>query len=85
MANWSNLPFDLLEAITSYLPLSDINSFSAVCKNWRFIAKQRRYAPVVQLPWVVLTKDPKTGKRDFLNMSEKRHYYIDIPELHGGY
>lgn len=85
MANWSELLPDLLEHITSYFSLSDVNYFSAVCKQWRLVAKQRRYAPVPQLPWVVLTEDPETRKRKLFNMSEQRHYYIDLPELQGGY
>jgi Protein of unknown function (DUF295)/F-box domain len=84
-ANWSELVPDFLEVITSYLSLSDVNRFSAVCKHWRSIAKQRRHAPVPQLPWLVLTENPETGKRKLYNMSERRHYHIDLPELHGGY
>jgi Protein of unknown function (DUF295)/F-box domain len=85
MADWSQLQPDLLEAITRYLSLSDINRFSAVCKQWRFIAKQRRYAPVAQLPWMLLSEEPETRKRKLFNMSEQRHYYIDLPELRGGF
>ncbi|KAF3327379.1 F-box protein SKIP23-like protein [Carex littledalei] len=85
MANWSELPQDPLELITSYLSLTDVNRFSAVCQPWRFIAKMKRYAPVPQLPWVILTEDRETQKRKFFNMSEQRHYYIDLPELRGGY
>jgi Protein of unknown function (DUF295)/F-box domain len=86
MANWSELLPDLLEAITRYLPLSDVNRFSAVCKQWRFIAKQRRYAPVAQLPWMLHAEEPETRKTKLFNMSEQQYYYIDLPDqLHGGF
>jgi F-box domain len=54
MTDWSDIAFDVLEHITSFLPLPDYHRFNAVCKNWRFVAKQKRHSPAPQLPWLVL-------------------------------
>ncbi|XP_078169079.1 F-box/kelch-repeat protein At1g57790-like [Carex rostrata] len=85
MADWSDLVYDVLEHITSFLSLPDHHRFSAVCKNWRFVAKQKRHSPATQLPWLVLGEDPETRKRKFYSLSEEKHYSIDIPELCGRY
>ncbi|KAF3338959.1 F-box protein [Carex littledalei] len=85
MTCWSDLAYDMLGHITSFLPLTDHHRFSAVCKNWRLVAKQKRHSPAHQLPWLVLGDEPGTGKRKFYNLSEDRHYAIDIPELYGRY
>ncbi|KAJ4781998.1 F-box family protein [Rhynchospora pubera] len=76
MAAWSDLTFDVLEHIASFLPLPDNYRFGAVCKNWRSISKQRRHLPAPQLPWLVLEDD---------SLSEDKHYSLDIPALHGRY
>ncbi|XP_078148533.1 F-box/kelch-repeat protein At1g57790-like [Carex rostrata] len=87
MADWSNLPNDMLEYITSFIAMPDHHRFSAVCKNWRFVAKQKqkRHSPAPQLPWLILGEDQETKKRKFYSLSEDRHYSIDIPELYGRY
>ncbi|KAJ3691893.1 hypothetical protein LUZ61_000014 [Rhynchospora tenuis] len=85
MAAWSDLTFDVLEHISSFLPLPDHYRFGAVCKNWRLISKQRRHPPAPQLPWLVLEDDKKTRTRKFYSLSEAKHYSLDIPELHGRY
>ncbi|XP_078157721.1 F-box/kelch-repeat protein At1g57790-like isoform X2 [Carex rostrata] len=85
MTCWSDMAYDALERITSFLPLKDYHRFSAVCKNWRLVAKQKRHSPAPQLPWLVLGDEPGTGKRMFYNLSEDKHYAMDIPELYGRY
>ncbi|XP_078157044.1 F-box/kelch-repeat protein At1g57790-like [Carex rostrata] len=85
MTCWSDMAYDALERITSFLPLTDHHRFSAVCKNWRLVAKQKRHSPAPQLPWLVLGDEPGTGKRKFYNLSEDMHYAMDIPELYGRY
>ncbi|KAJ3708338.1 hypothetical protein LUZ61_012043 [Rhynchospora tenuis] len=85
MSAWSDLIFDVLEHITSFLPLPDHYRFGAVCKNWRSVSKQRRHPPAPQLPWLVLEDDKETRNRKFYSLSEAKHYSLDIPELHGRY
>lgn len=85
MTCWSDLASDVLKHITSLLPLPDHHRFSAVCKNWRLVAKQKRSSPAPQLPWLVLGDECGTKKRKFYSLSEDRHYAIDIPELYGRY
>ncbi|KAJ4807788.1 F-box family protein [Rhynchospora pubera] len=85
MAAWSDLTFDVLEYITSFLPLPDHYRFGAVCKNWRSVSKQRRHPPAPQLPWLVLEDAKETNKRKFYSLSEAKHYSLDVPELHGRY
>lgn len=83
MADWSELIKDVLELITSKLHLPDYHRFGTVCRNWYSAAKAKRYPPAKQLPWLVLGEDVKTKKRVFFNLSENKHYYMDIPELYG--
>ncbi|KAF3327973.1 ubiquitin-protein ligase [Carex littledalei] len=83
MGNWSELPRDLLRSITSFLPIADIHRFSSVCREWNFVSKEITHPPAAQLPWLVLTDHEITKKRMFYNMSEKKYYQFDIPELHG--
>ncbi|XP_078157472.1 F-box/kelch-repeat protein At1g57790-like [Carex rostrata] len=83
MICWSDMAYDALERITSFLPVTDHHRFSAVCKNWRLVAKQKRHSPAPQLPWLVLGDEPGTGKCKFYNLSEDKHYAMDIPELYG--
>ncbi|KAJ3684024.1 hypothetical protein LUZ61_013188 [Rhynchospora tenuis] len=83
MANWSELPDDMLEHLTSFLPIQDYHRFSAVCRNWRLVAKQKRYSPAQQIPWLALGDIEDTKKRKFYNLLEGRHYYLDVPELCG--
>ncbi|KAJ3671417.1 hypothetical protein LUZ60_007496 [Juncus effusus] len=86
MADWSGLTNDMLHHVESFLPLPDQHRFSAVCHDWRLVAKQKKHhRPAPQLPWLVLGEDPTTKKRNFFNLSEQRHYSIDIPELYGQY
>ncbi|KAJ4769906.1 F-box family protein [Rhynchospora pubera] len=85
MPDWSDLTNDVLEHITSFLALLDHYRFGAVCKNWRSVLKLRRYPPAPQLPWLVLEEEKETGKRKFYSLSAARHYYLEIPELHGRY
>ncbi|KAJ3705903.1 hypothetical protein LUZ61_009608 [Rhynchospora tenuis] len=85
MAAWSDLTFDVLGHITSFLPLPDHYRFGAVCKNWRSISKQKRHPPAPQLPWLVLGDDKETRNRKFYSLSEAKHYSLDIPELDGRY
>ncbi|XP_078153581.1 F-box/kelch-repeat protein At1g57790-like [Carex rostrata] len=83
MASWSDLASDVLEHITSFLHLPDHHRVSAVCRNWRCVVKRRRCRPAPELPWLVLGEDDSTKKRKFYNLSEKKHYSIDIPQLYG--
>ncbi|KAJ3693264.1 hypothetical protein LUZ60_008744 [Juncus effusus] len=82
-ACWSDLATDLLVDVTGLLTLMDQLRFGSVCRHWRFVAKHKARPPVPQLPWLVLGEDKKTKKRNFLNLSEQRHYSVDIPELYG--
>ncbi|KAJ4769456.1 F-box family protein [Rhynchospora pubera] len=83
MANWLELPDDMLEHLTSFLPIQDYHRFSAVCRNWCIVAKQKRYCPAPQIPWLALGETKDIKKRKFYNIMEKRHYYLDVPQLHG--
>ncbi|KAJ1688875.1 hypothetical protein LUZ63_013030 [Rhynchospora breviuscula] len=83
MANWSDLPYDTLEHLTSFLPIQDYLRFGAVCQNWRMVAKQKYHSPAQQIPWLALGEMEDTKKRKFYNLLEDRNYYLDIPELRG--
>ncbi|KAJ4786787.1 F-box family protein [Rhynchospora pubera] len=83
MAKWSELPDDMIEYLTSFLPIQDYHRFSAVCRNWHMVAKQKRHSPAQQIPWLTLGEMKDTKKRKFYNLSEDRHNYLDVPELCG--
>ncbi|KAJ4778080.1 F-box family protein [Rhynchospora pubera] len=83
MANWSDLPDDMLEYLTSFLPIQDCHRFSAVCQNWHIAAKQKRYSPAQQIPWLALGETDDKKKRKFYDLLEDRHYYLDAPGLRG--
>ncbi|KAJ4780052.1 F-box family protein [Rhynchospora pubera] len=83
MANWSDLPYDTLQHLTSFLPIQDYLRFGAVCRNWRIVAKQKCHSPAQQIPWLALGEMEDTKKRKFYNLLEDRHYYLDVPELRG--
>jgi Protein of unknown function (DUF295)/F-box domain len=85
MAEWSDLPIDVLEHLTSFLPLPDYHRFSAVCRNWQIATKQRRYSPAEQLPWLLVRGESDPHKRRVFSISENRHYNIGFPELEGQY
>ncbi|KAJ3673637.1 hypothetical protein LUZ60_005629 [Juncus effusus] len=75
----------MLALVTSFLPVADTHRFFAVCRNWCSVVKEKRHPPAPELPWLVLDDDEASGKRKFFNMSEKKHYYFDIPELRGAF
>jgi F-box domain len=61
MGNWSELPYDLLGLITSFLPITDAHRFSVVCREWNYVFKETNF----------LTGHEITKKRTFYNKSEK--------------
>ncbi|KAJ3684021.1 hypothetical protein LUZ61_013185 [Rhynchospora tenuis] len=83
MANWSELPDDMIEYLTSFLPIQDYHRFNAVCRNWHMVAKQKRYSPAKQIPWLALGEMKDTKKRKFYNLLEDRYNYLDVPGLCG--
>ncbi|KAJ3700154.1 hypothetical protein LUZ61_003859 [Rhynchospora tenuis] len=82
MTSWSDLSNDALRHIVGFLSLPDFHRFSAVCRYCRWVVKQINCSPAQQLPWLMMGEDILTKKRKFYNLTEKRHYYIDIPEIH---
>ncbi|KAJ4768408.1 F-box family protein [Rhynchospora pubera] len=83
MANWSELPADVLKHIIGFLPIQDYHRFSAVCRYWGMVAKERRHSPAQQIPWLAMGELEDTKKRKFYDVLEARHYYLDVPELRG--
>ncbi|XP_078150811.1 F-box/kelch-repeat protein At1g57790-like [Carex rostrata] len=81
--NWSELPNDVLGYLISFLCIPDYYRFGAVCRNWCTVAREKHHRPVQQLPWLVLGEHIFTKKRIFFNLSDNKHYYIDIPKLQG--
>lgn len=85
MTSWSDLDYDVLEHIVAFLPLADHHRFSAVCRNWRWVAKHKHCSPCAQLPWLVMRQEASGVRRKFFNLTENREYYIDIPHLYEQY
>lgn len=85
MTNWSDLGYDVAGHILAFLPLADHHRFSAVCHNWRWVAKHKHCSPCAQLPWLVMRQEASGVRRKFFNLTENREYYIDIPHLYEQY
>ncbi|KAJ1687965.1 hypothetical protein LUZ63_019355 [Rhynchospora breviuscula] len=81
MADWSELPADVLEHLIGFLPIQDYHRFSAVCRYWGMVAKERRHSPAQQIPWLAMGELEDTKKHKFYDLLENRHYYLDVPEL----
>ncbi|KAL2545487.1 putative F-box protein [Forsythia ovata] len=92
MADWTELPMDLLVVIAENLPsIEDFTSFSAVCKEWQSasaILKKKpslptRY-PRIMLSEKVDTKDQgNQDNRYFLNLITSKTCQLKLPEASG--
>ncbi|XP_077223908.1 putative F-box protein At1g65740 [Tasmannia lanceolata] len=80
-SKWSQLPKEIMELILKQLILSDYIRFGAVCVSWRSVATEKRYPPVPQLPWIMLSKCSKSEIRAFYSPSEDRIYKLNLPEI----
>ncbi|KAL2540053.1 F-box protein SKIP23 [Abeliophyllum distichum] len=92
MANWTDLPIDLLVVIAENLPsIEDFSTFSSVCKEWQSattILKKKPSLPT-RYPRIMLPEKLDTngqGNQDnrcFLNLLTSKTYELKLPEASG--
>ncbi|KAG8375358.1 hypothetical protein BUALT_Bualt10G0091800 [Buddleja alternifolia] len=84
MADWSNLPADLLLLIAKRLHFAeDYAKISAVCKSWRAIILQKDNQSCSLLPWLMLTENESRDIRGFYSPFNKKVCELYLPEIRG--
>ncbi|KAM7478602.1 hypothetical protein LguiA_026815 [Lonicera macranthoides] len=85
MADWSQLPQDLLRILANRLSaIEDFVSFSSVCSSWRTAVPKEQWIPCVpRLPWLLLYdyKDKERKSRCLYNMERNILYRVKDPSL----
>ncbi|XP_009798296.1 putative F-box protein At1g65770 [Nicotiana tabacum] len=84
MANWAELPQDLLTHITERVKvIEDFIAFRAVCTSWRTGARKKFFdALSPQVPLLMLA-DKDDYYREFYSLSRKKVSRIFLPETRG--
>ncbi|CAI9099591.1 OLC1v1036439C1 [Oldenlandia corymbosa var. corymbosa] len=84
MADWSQLPHDIVESIAVRLDaVEDFLAFSAVCRSWRSFYLIKQWIPGSQLPWLMLSDDEKASKKCFFSLYRDKVYETELPEASG--
>ncbi|KAM7481905.1 hypothetical protein LguiB_006488 [Lonicera macranthoides] len=80
MADWSQLPQDILGVIANRLgAIEDFVSFSSVCSSWRAAVLKEQWIPCVpQIPWLMVNL---WKKRFLLNIERNKLYCVKDPLL----
>ncbi|KAF8412279.1 hypothetical protein HHK36_000240 [Tetracentron sinense] len=84
MANWSELPNDLLGLIAQRVIIyEDFVAFGGVCKSWRSVAVKQNFTPSPQLPWLMLPEQKNSDTRTFFSLSKGMVHERPLPEARG--
>lgn len=86
--SWSQLPFLLLWMIKDRLDFIDNVQLASVCQNWHsasasYTKKSIQSASSLRLPWIMQELEVNSSSRDFICMSRRKTFTIDLPEFHG--
>ncbi|KAF6146100.1 hypothetical protein GIB67_033459 [Kingdonia uniflora] len=89
MANWAELPPELIGLVLKRLIAHDVYdylSFRAVCHPWRSVASEKHnYAgvSVCKIPWLMMAEKENSDVRSFYSLSNNKFYNIHLPEARG--
>ena len=84
MANWADLPQDVLGLISDLSILSDHMKMQCVCKTWQSFLKNS--SSKRELPWLMLLpkdKEEDPDARGFFSLSKQNILSIRLQEIRG--
>ncbi|XP_012847042.1 PREDICTED: uncharacterized protein LOC105967024 [Erythranthe guttata] len=84
MADWSQLPYDLVHEVASHLvAVEDFLAFSAVCCDWRSVYSAKEWHQRPQVPLLMIFVPEKNGFRNFISLYRNKVCKLEIPEFRG--
>ncbi|KAK9289986.1 hypothetical protein L1049_008148 [Liquidambar formosana] len=84
MADWTQLPYDLITTIANYLTsVEDFLAFSSVCRSWRSVYSNKNWTPGPQFPWLMLSEKRNDETRGFFSFDQSKLYELALPEIRG--
>ncbi|XP_027123252.1 probable F-box protein At4g22060 [Coffea arabica] len=84
MADWSQLPYDIIQMIAIRLDaVEDFLAFSAVCSSWRSFYVTKKWTPGPQVPWLMLSDNKNSNMRSFFSLYRDKVYELELPEACG--
>ncbi|XP_030513686.1 F-box/kelch-repeat protein At1g57790-like [Rhodamnia argentea] len=82
MANWEELPRDILGLIARRLAIEDFLAFRGVCTTWRSAAPKETYSAKSKAPWLMISILEQVA--EFFSPSRGKTYKVPLLHLWGG-
>uniref|UniRef100_M1AWM3 F-box domain containing protein n=1 Tax=Solanum tuberosum TaxID=4113 RepID=M1AWM3_SOLTU len=85
MADWANLPNDLIAHIANRVKvIEDFIAFGAVCTSWRIAATKDNFDVLShQVPFLMMADGDDDGYQKIYSLSKKKASRIFLPEVRG--